>query len=619
MRSDSQPPKSCLNASLPGAERLHSCCSGVEPPARRAARRCMRPSDSRERCSSRVYSSRARCTLRPASPATAAWRPPGCRRVRPRTTASRLRPLACRPPAACASALAHLLLQRVQPVAHLPRAIQLFGEPSPVIRTRRHSTHRRPRRACGRAAARAGPPMAAAVRQADVPRPLAGAGRARRRSRSCCADSRIRGADLLSLELPRRFAKRRAFGAGRIPLGVARRLLQLVDPIGQLVLLRRQPSQRVAGRAVGRPLPARSFSSRAASAAMRRCASAICCASSCSSPAVRCRALGARPAHLPFELPQRLAPPSRRSPRRRRRSAAASRSRRSASARPRAACRRSTRSDAPPRPRPAFADAARSGRLLLQRLRLLAQLLLLAAQAARAAASSPRPRDCALASSRCRAASSSCRRASSRMRSSRSLSSCGRRFGRLRRRLVVGPLLPLQLAIEQRRQIAVAAVRSALTRGARRLLHHLTAPHFGLRLQQPLERRHLVLESRRRSARPAAARPRGPSPRSPPPPDHAPRARAPPRLRGGSDLLREEPARRRAGRRRPSARARPFSSACASADRLDVLGRSSRARPPLEIPGRVDDFLLRGDQRRRSASPRRPRPSPGSAPARTPR
>ena len=29
LRSDSQRPKSCLNASLPGADRLHSCCSGV--------------------------------------------------------------------------------------------------------------------------------------------------------------------------------------------------------------------------------------------------------------------------------------------------------------------------------------------------------------------------------------------------------------------------------------------------------------------------------------------------------------------------------------------------------------------------------------------------------------
>src|SRR6188508_2891406 len=31
-RSDSQSDRSCLNACVPGAERLNSCCSGVAPP-----------------------------------------------------------------------------------------------------------------------------------------------------------------------------------------------------------------------------------------------------------------------------------------------------------------------------------------------------------------------------------------------------------------------------------------------------------------------------------------------------------------------------------------------------------------------------------------------------------
>ena len=98
----------------------------------------------------------------------------------------------------------------------------------------------------------------------------------------------------------------------------------------------------------------------------------------------------------------------------------------------------------------------------------------------------------ASASSRCRRLSSSCRRARSRIRSSALVAApaVGPLFD-LRPRLVVGPLLALQLLVEERRQILALPAGPAVA-GAGLLLHHLAPADFRLRLQQPLQRRHLV-------------------------------------------------------------------------------------------------------------------------------
>ena len=265
------------------------------------------------------------------------------------------------------------------------------------------------------------------------------------------------------------------------------------------------------------------------------------------------------------------------------------------------------------RPRCALALALA---LLLQRLRLLTQFLLLAREPFELPLRFLGV-ELRLGELRCRRASSSCRRASSRMRSSASLSCRSGCLVRLPRRLVVRPLLPLQLAIEQRRQILSAAVRCRPTAGARGLLHHLPAPDFGLRLQQALKRRHLV---RKRLGGPravAAARRRAPIAAT----ALGDRIAGPAgvtRRGGGSDLLRHERPRPPRGRRGHLLGAR-LQLRLRLPDGLDVGRRTAGGRSPLEVPGGVDDLLLRGDQRLDLRAPARRRPSPGSGPRRIPR
>ena len=65
-----------MNASVPGADRLNSCCSGVDPPRLFVAfPPFSRRNASSARWSSRWYSSRNRCTSRPASAALLPARP----------------------------------------------------------------------------------------------------------------------------------------------------------------------------------------------------------------------------------------------------------------------------------------------------------------------------------------------------------------------------------------------------------------------------------------------------------------------------------------------------------------------------------------------------------------
>ena len=118
---------------------------------------------------------------------------------------------------------AELLLQAVEPIAHLTSAIQLIAELPPVIgatAVQRIGDRlegagelllalRRRRRRAGGLTFRAGL-RGAARRPGAIAQLLRGLAHP--------------GTRLLSLKLPRRLAKRRAFGAGRVTLGVARAL-----------------------------------------------------------------------------------------------------------------------------------------------------------------------------------------------------------------------------------------------------------------------------------------------------------------------------------------------------------------------------------------------------------
>ncbi len=166
-----------------------------------------------------------------------------------------------------------------------------------------------------------------------------------------------------------------------------------------------------------------------------------------------------------------------------------------------------------------------------------------------------------------------------------------RSFLDLRALLVVGALLPLQLFIEQRRQVLRLTVAAAAAGVAVLLLGDLAAPYFRLCLQQTVERRHLVGDrltgtiGRELLNR---LRHRGDRGRD--------RVVARGGLRRADDLLREKSgAARPAG---PKCTLRPGLQLCLRLrDGLDVSRRTSTTRPALDVPGRADDLLLRRDER----------------------
>ena len=163
-------------------------------------------------------------------------------------------------------------------------------------------------------------------------------------------------------------------------------------------------------------------------------------------------------------------------------------------------------------------------------------------------------------------------------------------------RLVVGLLLPLQLAIEEvgqilRLAVAVAAAAAVL------LLLDLALPDFRLRLEQRVQRRHLVRNRvggllRLQLLQRAGHRVDGVAHRI------AGRRLLRGRLRPRRTAAKRLPGRcgGAGARRRPPARRAPFSSACASATFLMSAADRPAARPALQVPRRADDLLLRRDQ-----------------------
>ena len=143
----------------------------------------------------------------------------------------------------------------------------------------------------------------------------------------------------------------------------------------------------------------------------------------------------------------------------------------------------------------------------------------------------------------------------------------------LRALLVVGPLLALQLLVEERGQILARAIAAAAA-GAAGLLHHLAAADFRLRLQQPVQRGHFMRDRVARALRAElldGACHRFDGCRD------ALTGAWPRRLRLRPDPLRDRLSRNRRPRELAARRsARAFSSACA----LAMASMSSLERPP---------------------------------------
>ena len=501
--------------------------------------------------------------------------------------------------AACASAVRSCCSSAFEAVPHFARPIELARPASARLPARRRSGVRRllpsARAICCSAARLTRRPGADSACPDAFRAPDARSGAAGR--------SRIRRADLLSLQLLP--ASRKApLGPGRLAFGPRAACCSRSTRSASLSF---SAASRRKASLVARSVPERP--SRAARPRRRRR-----CRRRSAAPraAARRRRAAARrgcvASHLPFEPLQRSAAARAARPPRRR-SAAASRPRRCASARPRAHLaaggRRAFRGRALPLPPSAAAP-------VMQLLGLLAAAPPARASAARADASTPR-RQGSRWRARAADASSSCRRASSRILSSALSSFCAGRVVDLRPRLVVRPLLPLQLLVEQRREI------------------------LSLRLTPPRPAPPAAVAS------PAAAGlPPAPAAGPAAPPS---RAASPRRVRCALQLL--DGAGHRLDRARdagsglaaacceaaqaccgeargpprpaaaPSARRAP-SARPARGDRLHVVGRAARAdrRSMFQVALMISFCAA---IRLSICAPSRRRPSPGSAPRRTPR
>ena len=292
LRSDSHFEKSCLKASVPLSTALHSCCSGVAPPSAVPGEpRSSRDSDSRAPCSSFAYCSRSRCASCP-------WL--GLRRGLCR------RPPGCRSPCPVPGARPSLWRQLRAPGVRADRGGRASRAPDRArATTPRHQPRRRPvDRRSGRGPAQSAvrpPPLPAEARawRRVRPRPPRRSRRASAWPSHACGRRSAGGQSLCCRGRLPFFADVLAETACRAPASCSAVRCSASTRSASLSFSPGEPPPGIGVRRDRCP-----SSSRAASPAMRRCSSAICCASRRSFPGGALLRLRVVAAHLLFELPE---------------------------------------------------------------------------------------------------------------------------------------------------------------------------------------------------------------------------------------------------------------------------------------------------------------------------
>ena len=162
----------------------------------------------------------------------------------------------------------------------------------------------------------------------------------------------------------------------------------------------------------------------------------------------------------------------------------------------------------------------------------------------------------------------------------------------LRTLLVIGALLTLQFLVEQCRKVLRLPVAAAAA-GVGLLLHHLPAPHFGLRLHEMVQRGHLVRDrvsrpGRRQLFNGAGHGLEGVRDRI--------TARRPLWRRLLHDVLRHAPTTAASTSGTEGTFHPRLQLGLRLGNRLDVLLRPAGVRTALDVPCRADDLLLCGDE-----------------------